>query len=316
MENQLKKVSICGHLRSQGRRIMCRIINYGDAMKRLILLVLISFALNPISVCAQETNTHDEADSSASSATAHSPITADKPGVSKEAWDILTRMTQFISGAQGYTIAVNLGHEVVLKNSQRLELGSYITAALRLPSQASVGFENRDGDNATVILDGKTISVFSSKENLVIYDTARQLGDIDASFDYLTDVLGTNDQLRDFFSIDLTETLAGLVKSGYYLGESKIAGVLCDNLALRSENQDVQLWIAKGSNPAPCRMVVTYTKIEGQPQFWAQYIELDFSPEFSDSMFKFSPLKMPNALISFHNTEDITEYSSGISYIG
>jgi len=50
-------------------------------------------------------------------------------------------------------------------------------------------------------------------------------------------------------------------------GESKIAGVLCDNLALRSENQDIQLWIAKGSNPAPCRIVVTYKKVEGQPQF-------------------------------------------------
>ena len=255
-------------------------------MKRLILLVLICFAANPISTCAQETTTHDEADSSV---TAHSPITADKPEVSKEAWDILTRMTEFISGAQAYTIVVNLGHEVVLKNGQRLELGSYITATLRRPSQAKVQFETRDGDNATVILDGETISVFSTKENMFIYDTARQPGDIDASFDYLTDVLGTNDQLRDFFSIDLTETLAGLVKSGYYFGESKIAGVLCDNLALRSENQDVQLWIAKGSNPAPCRMVVTYTKIEGQPQFWAQFVEWDFSPEFSDSMFKFSP---------------------------
>ena len=199
------------------------------------------------------------------------------------------RMTEFISGAQGYAIVANLGHEVVLKNGQRLELGSYITATLRRPSQAKVQFETRDGDNATVILDGETISVFSTKENMFIYDTARQPGDIDASFDYLTDVLGTNDQLRDFFSIDLTDTLAGLVKSGYYLGESKIAGVLCDNLALRSENQDVQLWIAKGGNPAPCRMVVTYTKIEGQPQFWAQFVEWDFSPEFSESMFKFSP---------------------------
>ena len=124
---------------------------------------------------------------------------------------------------------------------------------------------------------------------MFIYDTARQPGDIDTSFDYLTDVLGTNDQLRDFFSIDLTKTMTGLVKSGYYLGESKVAGVLCDNLALRSENQDVQLWIAKGSTPAPCRIVVTYKKVEGQPQFWAQFIEWDFSPEFSDSMFKFSP---------------------------
>ena len=124
-------------------------------MKQLILLVLISAALNPISICAQETDTHDEADSSASHATDHSLITADKPGVSKVAWDILTSMTEFISGTQDYTTVVNMGNEVVL----------------------------------------------------------------------------------------------------------------CDNLALRSEKQDIQLWIAKGSNPAPCRIVVTYKKVEGQPQF-------------------------------------------------
>ncbi len=258
-------------------------------MKQRILLVLISAALNPISIHAQETDTHDEADSSASHATDHSSITADNSGVSKVAWGILTRMTEFISGTQAYTTVINMGNEVVLENGQRIELGSYITVSLRRPSQANVRIEDRDGDNVTIILDGETISIFSTKENLFIYDTARQPGDIDTSFDYLTDVLGTNDQLRDFFSIDLTETMAGLVKSGYYLGESKIAGVLCDNLALRSENQDIQLWIAKGSNPAPCRIVVTYKKVEGQPQFWAQFVEWDFSPELSDSMFKFSP---------------------------
>lgn len=264
-----------------------RCCNYDAAVvKRLILLVLISIVLNPILSYAQETNRHNSGNTSA---TAHTPVTTDKPGVSKEAWDILTRMTKFISRAQAYTVVVNMGNEIVLDNGQRLELGSYITATLKRPSQANVRFENRDGDNATVIVDGETISVFSTKENVFVYDTARQPGDIDASFDYLTDVLGTNDQLRNFFSINLTETLAGLVKSGFYIGESKIAGVLCDNLALRSENQDVQLWNAKGSNPAPCRMVVTYTKIEGQPQFWAQFGEWDFSPELSDSMFKFSP---------------------------
>ena len=82
-------------------------------MKQFILLVLISAALNPISICAQETDTHDEADSSASPASDHSSITADNPGVSKVALDILTRMTEFISSAQGYTTVVIMGNEIV-----------------------------------------------------------------------------------------------------------------------------------------------------------------------------------------------------------
>lgn len=257
-------------------------------MKRLIFPILISVSIYPFSTCAQESNTIDEAVSPDSSATVYLQLTEDKPEVSKKAWDILTRMTKFLSGAQEFTIVADMGHEVLQSNGQRLEFGSNITAALRRPSQANVRFETRDGDNATIILDGQTISIFSTRAELYIYDTLRQSGDINASFDHLAVLLGTNDQLRGFFSINLTETLADLVTSAHYVGESRIAGVLCDNLALRSEDEDVQLWIEKGSNPVPRRIIVTYTKLEGQPQFWAQFVEWNFSPEFADSTFTVS----------------------------
>ncbi len=51
-----------------------------------------------------------------------------------------------------------------------------------------------------------------------------------------------------------------------------ISGVLCNHLALRSEKEDVQVWIARGDEPVPCRIVITYREIEGQPQLWAQMI--------------------------------------------
>jgi hypothetical protein len=39
----------------------------------------------------------------------------------------------------------------------------------------------------------------------------------------------------------------------------------------------------------PRRIVITYRQIEGQPQFWAQFTEWDFSPKLSDTTFTFSP---------------------------
>ena len=68
-----------------------------------------------------------------------------------------------------------------------------------------------------------------------------------------------------------------------------ISGVICDHLALRGEKQDVQVWIARNEEPVPRRIMITYTQIEGQPRFWAQFNEWDFSPELSDATFKFSP---------------------------
>ncbi len=198
-------------------------------------------------------------------------------------------MTEFISGASAFTIVANMGHQVLQKDGQTLEFGSKITATLRRPSQANVRFDNRNGDKATIILDSETISLFSTIGNAHVYDTARQPGDIDASFVFLAEHLGTTDQLNHFFSIDLTESMKSMVKSGYYVGEATIAGILCDNLALSNEDEDVQLWVAKGDKPVPRRIVVTYKNLEGQPQFWAQFEEWNFSPNFSETIFSYSP---------------------------
>ena len=89
--------------------------------------------------------------------------------------------------------------------------------------------------------------------------------------------------------MNLTETLAGMVKSGHYLGESTIAGVLCDHLALRSDDEDVQLWVTKGDRPLPRRIVVTYRNLEGQPRFWVDFLSWDFAPKLADDAFEFSP---------------------------
>ncbi len=68
-----------------------------------------------------------------------------------------------------------------------------------------------------------------------------------------------------------------------------ISDVLCDHLALRGEKEDVQVWIARGDEPVPRRIVISYREMEGRPQFCAQFIEWDFSPDLSDTTFTFSP---------------------------
>ena len=51
------------------------------------------------------------------------------------------------------------------------------------------------------------------------------------------------------------------------LGSGVIRGVECDHLAFRTEEVDLQIWIAQGSNPYPCRYVITSQKVAGSPQY-------------------------------------------------
>ena len=217
------------------------------------------------------------------------PATTDEPVLSEEASQIMARMTDFISAAPSFSLVSDTGHEVTQKNGHVLEFGSHLTLAIQRPSQAIGRFESRNGDISIIVLDGKTLSVYGAIEGIYAYDATRQPGDIDSSLEFLANQVAVPRQLRDFFSKELTASLGSAVKSGYYVGESKISGIMCDHLAMRGDKEDVQVWIARGDEPVPRRIVITYRELEGQPQFWVQFVEWDFSPDLSDTTFTFSP---------------------------
>ena len=72
---------------------------------------------------------------------------------------------------------------------------------------------------------------------------------------------------------------------------ASIDGVPCDHVAMHGSREDVQLWIARGDKPLLKRMVITYTRAEGKPQFSAQLSKWDLSPSARDSVFAFTPSK-------------------------
>ena len=258
-------------------------------MKRFTLLILISALPYQLLACGQEINANRVVESGPAGSIESSTATPDEAVLSKDASDILTRMTDFISAAPAFSLVSDTGQEVMQRNGQLLESGSRLTLAIQRPSQAIGRFDSRNGDSSITVLDGETISVYGVIDNIYVYDTTGQPGDIDTSLEFLANQLGVPRQLRDAFSKDLTASLGSAVKSGYYVGESMISGVLCDHLALRGEKEDLQVWIARGDEPVPRRIVITYRELEGQPQFWAQFIEWNLSPELSDTTFTFSP---------------------------
>lgn len=79
------------------------------------------------------------------------------------------------------------------------------------------------------------------------------------------------------------------MQSGLSLGESTIGGVLCDHLAVRSDVRDGQVWVARGDQPIPWRILITHREEPAQPRFWVQFDEWNFSPEFDESTFSYTP---------------------------
>jgi hypothetical protein len=183
----------------------------------------------------------------------------------------------FVSAAPAFLVAGEGGNEELQEDGQLLEFGVDFAFVIQRPAKANLRIDSRDGATATLILDGESMSVHTLFNETFYYDTTEQPGDIDASLDHLSAELGVPRQLRAFLSEELTASLDTLT-SGYYVGEAFIDDVKCDHLALRDDTRDVQVWIAKGAEPVPRRIVIRHRLAEGQPRVWVELTEWDLSP--------------------------------------
>jgi hypothetical protein len=200
--------------------------------------------------------------------------------------DVLIPMTHFIESADSYTMNLSISNDGILDNGQKVELGSQVTVSIQKPGKARIEYDYRNGERAEIMMDGTTVAVVTSAtDGTVVYDTAAQPGDIGTTLQHLSEILHTQDQLKGFFSIDFSERLHGLIHSGRYLGVANLEGIPCDNLAMRSDDFDIQLWVRKEHDPLPHRLVVYYMKLDGQPGFRVDFKDWNFVPEFGAATF-------------------------------
>nr|MCU0736533.1 DUF2092 domain-containing protein [Methylotetracoccus sp.] len=56
-----------------------------------------------------------------------------------------------------------------------------------------------------------------------------------------------------------------------------------------TDTVDYQIWIGEGTQPLPLRAVLTYKSAEGHPQFRADFVDWNLSPEVQNARFAFTP---------------------------
>ena len=205
----------------------------------------------------------------------------------EQAMPILKRMADFLSQAQRFSVVADIGFDVVQESGQKIEFGATRKIVVRRPDQARIDITKRDGGTSGFIFDGQEIAVFNTREH--VYATAAKPGTLDEAIDYFMNDLDMRFPLADLFSSKLDEALLARVRVASYVEQASMAGMPCDHLAFRGDWADLQLWIAQGNQPLPHRLVLTYKKAEGQPQFWAQFSDWNLAPDVPDALFVFTP---------------------------
>jgi hypothetical protein len=194
---------------------------------------------------------------------------------------------EFLAKAQRFSVTVDIGYDVEQDWGQKLEFGATRKITVRRPDRMAVDITDRDGTRRGFRFDGKQLAFFGLDEK--VYATAQKSGDIDAALAYFIRDLRMPLPLAEFVSNNLPKNLKDRVDEAYLVEEATIAGTRCEHLALRNDRVDAQLWVAKGDQPVLQRVVLTYKRANGQPQFWANFHDWNFSPDAPDTLFTFTP---------------------------
>jgi hypothetical protein len=201
----------------------------------------------------------------------------------------LKRSASFLARKKAYRFGAELTFDVLQTNGQMLEFGGSRDVLIRRPDRLRIEGERRDGTTMQLFFDGQSILIDHPTEDA--YVKVEMPGTIYAAIDYLVDDLHTPSPLEDFMSENYAANVVNKIESGFYVQHAQLGDMVCEQLAFRTAEIDLQIWIQAGDEPLPCRVVIRYRHAEGQPQFTAQFRDWNLTPDTDDEMFIFTPPK-------------------------
>jgi len=207
------------------------------------------------------------------------------PAVEPEAVAALARMGRFLQTLKSFSVKGNASTEEVLPQGLKVRHDTWSTMEVARPDHVRAE-QTSDRRHRQIVYDGKTFSVYSKSsgyyaqapESTTIYQLAGKL-----ESEYAVEL-----PLLDLFAWADDQAPRPNFTLARVVGLSTIAGVACDQYAFRQDGVDWQVWIQRGAQPLPRRVVVTSLRSDARPQYAADY-EWTLDPQIAPAAFSFTP---------------------------
>jgi len=224
----------------------------------------------------------------ASPARAADPTPANVPSAQDpDARALLLGMADFMAKAPGFRLTMRSSYDAIQADGQRIEFGERRQMLMQRPDKFRVDVERSDGERGGVVFDGRWITAFNTTDN--VYARVKKPGSVDQALVYMVRDLQATMPLARMFTTGFAPYLDKRARSVTFVEECTLFDVPTNHLAARSDDVDLQLWIARGPEPLPRRVVITYKNAPGQPQFRADLYDWSVAPKADAAAFTFVP---------------------------
>lgn len=217
------------------------------------------------------------------------PEAAEPSQVDADALALIKRMGDYLKAQPRFSFTVDQSYDVVQEDGEKLEFGGVRTYTVRRPDRLRIDGDARDSSPRTLYFDGKQIAIWVPADKAYALAKLKEHRDLDTTLTLAEENLDIQVPLSGLLRSDPVAQLLEGLDSAYIVGEEKLEGVTCQHLALRTDEVDLQLWIATGDQPFPRRVLIEYRELEGRPRYTAQFTSWSLKPEVEDSIFAFVP---------------------------
>lgn len=206
--------------------------------------------------------------------------------IAPEAEKLLRQACRFLAEQQAFSFQTEDMFDAVQDDGQKLHLTNRRTVTVNRPGRL---MSDCAGDfvNMQVFYDGASITLFDTEHKT--YGTTKVPGTIDAMLDEMHEKYGLSQPLADLLFTDPYKVLTDRVESGTYVGLSQVGAHKCHHLAFRQKTIDWQIWIDASDKPLFRKLVITYKRQPGEPQYIAIIHRWDLALKVSDAQFQFKP---------------------------
>lgn len=197
----------------------------------------------------------------------------------------LTDMGKYLQSLKQFQVSISLTGERVLEDGQKLQHSARSDLDVQRPNKLRAQMRSARSQR-DLIYDGKTVTLFQPEQKY--YSQVEFTDNLSVLVEKLKERYGVEIPSADLFLWGTPAAPIDNIQSAMNAGQDIVGGEVCDHYAFRQGQFDWQIWIATGSRPLPCKLVIANRADEARPQSVTLY-RWNPSPKFRDSVFAFTP---------------------------
>jgi hypothetical protein len=210
---------------------------------------------------------------------------APEPEIEPAAIAAVKQMGEFLRSLGDVQFEAKITRDEVLDSGQTIQRQQAMTAYVRPPTGLRINVTSAERERQ-FYYDGKTLTIFGPRT--MYYASVDAPPTIREMVTAVAEKYDLEMPLSDLFLWGTDEEDEAAIVGAFRVGVDRFGNRLCDSYAFHQEDVDWEVWIARGTEPLPCKLVVTDRTDEARPQFSAE-LEWMLDPTFGDVVFEFTP---------------------------